>query len=315
MPPGILVIVFKGIGDVILTTPLLRALKKGLPGCRLYFLTGRSSLKILRHNPNLSGVFCREDSPFKAIRAAGIDISLDFMRSSASGFYSLFSGASKRLAFHFSGGRLFYNLMPKKKPGAFYTVQDRLELLEALGVAPDGIEPDVSFAPENAARAEAFLAASGTAPDAFTVTLDITSPREHRRWPAELFARLADRLAKERKAKVIFLSGPGEQDYVKAALAAAREGHLLCPGFDLLDLAALQKRSRLHVGTSSGPMHVAVSQGTPTFTIYAPENSPASWSPPAPIHGWVQGGLAELPFDTVWEKLSAHLRSLPGGAA
>ncbi|PJA13566.1 MAG: hypothetical protein COX65_06875, partial [Elusimicrobia bacterium CG_4_10_14_0_2_um_filter_56_8] len=58
MGPGILIIVFKGIGDVLLTTPLIRALKKGLPESRLYFLTRRPSLGILENNPNLSGVFC-----------------------------------------------------------------------------------------------------------------------------------------------------------------------------------------------------------------------------------------------------------------
>ena len=311
--PGILVIVFKGIGDVILTTPLLRALKKGVKGSRLYFLTKKPSRRVLELNPNLDGVFYREDSPLGAIRRAGIDISIDFMRSSVSGFYSLFSGADKRLAFRYAGGRLFYNLMPEKKEGLGYTVLDRLQFLENLGAAPDGTQPDLFFRPENAAKAGAFLAAAAVAPGAFTVTLDITSPRSHRRWAPELFARLADRLARGFAARVIFLWGPGELDYVKAAMSAAQEKHLLCPDFDLLDLAALQKRASLHVGLSSGPMHVAVSQGTPTFTVYAPQNSPVSWSPPGPAHAWVQGALDELPFEAVWEKLSAHVQSLQGG--
>ncbi|PIU19362.1 MAG: hypothetical protein COT18_07875 [Elusimicrobia bacterium CG08_land_8_20_14_0_20_59_10] len=312
MPPAILVIVFKGIGDVLLTTPLLRALKKKMPGSRLYFLTRKPSLKILRHNPNLTGVFCREDSPLKAIRAAGVDITMDFMRSSVSGCYSLCSGASKRLAFHYTGGRLFYNLMPEKRPGG-YTVLDRLQLAEPLGVAPDGPEPDLFFAPENAARAEAFLSANGAGATGLTVTFDITSPREYRRAPAALFAALADRLLREFGARVIFLSGPGELAYVSQALAAAKEKHLLAPDFDLLDLAALQARCALHVGTSSAPMHIAVSQKLPTFTIYAPEDSPLSWSPPGPRHGWVQGALQDLPFETVWDKLGSHVRSLQGG--
>lgn len=313
MSQGILLIVFKGIGDVILTTPLLRALKKDMPDARLYFLTKRPSRKILEHNPNLTGVFFREDSPLAAIRAANIDISMDFMRSSVSGFYSLFSGADKRLAFHYTGGHLFYNVMPVKRDSACYTVLDRMELAEPLGVAPDGVQPDLFYALENDAKAGGFLIKNEVSPDAFTVTFDITSPREHRRWPAELFAQLADRLAKKFKAKVIFISGPGELDYVKTALAAAKEQHLLCADFDLLDLAALQKRARLHVGTSSAPMHIAVSQKTPTFTIYAPENSPLNWSPPVPAHDWIQGTLAGLPLEMVWGKLSLHIEALRRG--
>lgn len=310
MGPGILVIVFKGIGDVILTTPLLRALKKGVKDCRLYFLTKKRSRGILELNPHLDGIFYREDSPLGAIRRAGIDISMDFMRSSVSGFYSLFSGADKRLAFRFAGGRIFYNLMPERKEGLGYTVQYRLQFLEHLGVPPDGIQPDFFFRPENAARARAFLKANSVAPEIFTVTFDITSPREHRRWPPGLFARLADHIARTFSARVIFLWGPGELDYVKAALAAAKEHHLLCPDFNLLDLAALENRASLHVGLSSGPMHVAVSQATPTFTIYAPQDSPLSWSPPGPGHAWIQGDLAELSFEAVWEKLAGHIKTL-----
>lgn len=312
MGPGILIIVYKGIGDVLLTTPLLRALKKGLPDSRLYFLTRRPSLKILRNNPRLSGVFCREDKPLSAIRAAGIDISLDFMRSTSSGFYALFSGAKKRLAFAHPTGRLFHNVLPVKKENRGYTVFDRLELLEPLGIPHDGPQPELSFGPENAARAEAFLSGEGIRPGELTVTLDITSPREHRRWARENFVRLADRLSSDFGTRVVFLWGPGELDYVKEAMASAKGRHSLCPDFDLLDLAALMKRSGLHAGTSSAPMHIAVSQGLPTFTVYAPQNFPASWSPPGPLHSWAQGELSTLPFETVWERLSAHIKAVRG---
>lgn len=307
MGPGILVIVYKGIGDVVLTTPLLRALKKGVPGCRVYFLTRRPSRKVLEGNPRLDGVFYREDKPLLAIRRAGIDISIDFMRSASSGFYSLFSGAKKRLAFSFRGGRLFYNVMPAKREGGGYTVLDRLELLEAIGVAPDGTEPELAFGPENARKAEELAAQAGGRP---LITFDITSPREHRRWDPANFARLADFMDSEFGARCVFLWGPGELEYVKAAMAAASRPHILCPDFDLLDLAALQKRSALHVGLSSAPMHIAVSQGTPTFTLYAPQNSPVSWSPAEAEHGWVQKDLAELSLDEAWEKLSAHAGKL-----
>jgi ADP-heptose:LPS heptosyltransferase len=310
MGPGILIIVYKGIGDVLLTTPVLRALKKAMPDSRLYFLTRYPSLKVLKNNPRLDGVFCREDSPLSAIRAARIDIALDFMRSTSSGFYALFSGARKRLAFNYRGGRLFYNILPDKRPGAGYTAFDRLQLIEALGVPHDGPEMELSFGQENSARAEAFLAGAGVKPGEFLVTLDITSPREHRRWAPENFTRLADNLAAEFGARTVFLWGPGELDYVKAAVEAAAGKHLICPDFDLLDLAALIKRASLHAGTSSGPMHLAVSQGAPTFTVYAPQNSPLSWSPPGPRHAWAQGDLAALTFDEVWSRLRAHVLAL-----
>ncbi|MCM2268432.1 MAG: hypothetical protein NDI60_11755, partial [Elusimicrobiales bacterium] len=275
-------------------------------------LTRRPSRGILERNPRLDGVFYREDKPLAAIRRAGIDITLDFMRSTSSGLYALFSGAGKRLAFHFPAGRLFHNVLPRKKDTRNYTVLDRLELLEPLGIPPAGVEPEFSFLPRNEARTETFLAGAGVKPGELLVTFDITSPREHRRWAPANFAALADRLAAAYGARVVFLWGPGELDYVKAALAAAGEKHLLCPDFDLPDLAALLKKASLHVGTSSAPMHIAVSQGTPTFTLYAPQNAPWSWTPPGPRHCWAQGDLGALTLDEVWAKLSAHMETLKG---
>ena len=295
---------------MLLTTPLLRALKTALPDSRLYFLTRRPSRKVLENNPHLAGVFYREDGPLRAIRAAGIDMTFDYMRSTSSGFYALFSGAKKRLAFNFGAGRLWHNILPEKREGAGYTVFDRLQLLEPLGIPQAGPELELSFGPANAAKAEAFLAAAGVKPGELLATFDITSPREHRRWAPENFVGLADRLAREFGARCVFLWGPGERDYVKTSLAFAAKPHLLCPDFDLLDLAALQKRAALHVGTSSAPMHLAVSQGTPTFTVYAPQNSPQSWGPPGPKHAWAQGDLASLPFETVWGRLKAHAEAL-----
>lgn len=308
--PGILIIVYKGIGDVLLTTPLLRAVKKSLPDSRLYFLTRRASRKVLENNPRLSGIFFQEDRPLRAIRAAGIDIAIDFMRSTSSGFYALFSGARRRAAFNFRGARLFYNILPQKRPDNGYTVFDRLQILEPLGIPHDGPEMELAVPEANARNASAFLSGAGIKPGDFTVTLDVTSPRAHRRWHPRNFARLADFLSGEFGAKVVFLWGPGELDYVKEAMAAASGKHFLSPDFDLPDLAALFGRSSLHVGTSSAPMHLAVSQGLPTFTVYAPQNSPQSWSPPGPRHGWIQGDLDKLSFEEASARLKAHILGL-----
>lgn len=319
MPGGrrFLITVFKGIGDVILSTPLVRAIKKDDPDNEVYFFTRKASRPVLRHNPAVSGVIVRGDGPaaarnsLAAIRKAAPDAALDFMLSSTSGLFTLLSGARERAAFRRPLGFLFYNVMPEFEERG-YAVNNRYELLEALGVKPDGIRPDVLFTPENKARAKAFLSAKGLDPAKDTlITFDITSPRNYRMWPAASFVKLADMLADRTGARIIFLSGPGEKDYVAAALASAGRPHYAAPDLDLLDLAALSGMCSLHVGTSSAPMHIAVSQGTPTFTIYGPLTGPESWSPPSPEHAWAQGDLEKLTPEEVFEKASRHLASLP----
>ena len=306
----ILIIVFKAIGDVLLTTPLIRALKKHYPNCEISFLTKRASEKILKFNPNVSEVLIREDGVQSRIAFKKFDITIDFMLSLTSGYYTLLSKAKKRLAFYRPLGFLFYNILPRHQHKG-YTVYDRLQILESLAVKDDGISLDLNFNESHKKTAADFLHKNNLLPEKdFIITLDATSPREHRQWPMEKFAGLADMLAEKFNAKVIFLWGGNELDYVKKTLSHSKKQHILSDKFDLLELAALIKKSRLHIGTTSAPMHIATSQNIPTFTIYGQKNGPKNWSPPGKIHGYAQGNLDTLTIKDVFEKLENHIGTL-----
>ena len=126
----------------------------------------------------------------------------------------------------------------------------------------------------------------------------------------EKFAGLADVLSEKFNAQIIFLWGARELEYVKQALSCSKKKHILSDKFDLLELAAFIKKSRLHIGTTSAPMHIATSQNIPTFTIYGQKNGPKNWSPPEKTHGYIQGNLDALTVESVFEKLSSHIKSL-----
>ncbi len=309
-PLKILIIVFKGIGDVLLTTPLIRALKKHYPDCEISFLTKRASVKILKLNPNVSEILTREEDAQSRIAFKKFDITIDFMLSLTSGYYTLLSKAKKRLAFYRPLGFLFYNILPHHQHKG-YTVYDRLQILEPLGIKQDGISLDLNFDANHEKTASDFLHKNNLKKEKdFIITLDCTSPREHRQWPMEKFAGLADLLNEKLNAKIIFLWGGNELEYVKEALSYSRKGHILSDKFDLLELAALIKKSRLHIGTTSAPMHIATSQNTPTFTIYGQKNGPQNWSPPGKNHGYAQGNLDKLTIRDVFKKLECHIKTL-----
>ncbi|MBI4655448.1 MAG: glycosyltransferase family 9 protein [Elusimicrobia bacterium] len=306
----ILIIVFKGIGDVLLTTPLVRAIKKNRVDVEIYFFTKKRCEKALKYNPYLSGILIRGETAFWEIRRRKFDLVIDYMLSSVSGLYARFSGAQKRLAFWRPHGFLFYNLMPRfKKKG--YTIYDRLQLLDPLGINYDGISIDLKYGSENAAKVSSFFEKNGLDPGKdFIVTFHLTSSTPERRWSGPKFAELADLLSAEHRAKVIFLRGPGEFSYVENVMALCRKNHIITPDFDILDLAALMHNSGLHVGGTSGPMHIAVSQNTPTFTIYNHIESPQSWGPPDKIHQYIQGDLNKLSAIHVFEELEKHVTNV-----
>lgn len=296
-----------------MTTPLVRAIKKNMAGSKVFFLTGMASEKVLRHNPYLDGIVIPGPGIVENLKKYKFDISMDFMNSAVSGYYSLLSGAKKRIAFYRPWGFWCYNVMPKNSGGG-YTVLDRLKMLEALNIKDDGIGLDMKFTASDEAGVKKFLIANNISADDFLVTFDITNRREHRQWAKEKFGELADILAGEFRAKIVFLWGPGELEYVKTAVAGCRYRHILCDNFDILELAALIKKCKLHVGTSSAPGHIAISQNTPSFIIYGMNTDSANWTPPnSTEHGFIQGHLANLSAGEVFLKIREFIKQLGQG--
>jgi len=105
------------------------------------------------------------------------------------------------------------------------------------------------------------------------------------------------------------LAGPGEFEYVVEASSLCSRQHIICDDFDILDLTALLKNCRLHVGTSSAPMHIAVSQDIPTFTVYSERTNPVNWTPVnSDKHSYIQGNFLTLSAFQVFEKIQQFLK-------
>ena len=78
----------------------------------------------------------------------------------------------------------------------------------------------------------------------------------------------------------------------------------------LMELAAMISRSRLHIGTSSAPMHIAVAFDVPTFTVYSPHTNPVSWGPDSDKHRFIQGELDKLEARDIWNKIDDFVSEL-----
>lgn len=87
-------------------------------------------------------------------------------------------------------------------------------------------------------------------------------------WPAARFGQLASRIETELRVPVFFAIGPGETNLLSEADCSPAP--LRTFPTNLVELAALCRRSRLMVAGDTGPMHLAVSQGTPVVAILGP---------------------------------------------
>ena len=299
----ILVIQLRQIGDVLLTTPAVRALREQYPDSTIWYLTETGPSKILQGNPHIDRIVTRQRKASLAddlkllwtLRQERFDLLIDFFSNGRSAWMSFVTGARHRVAVRHAGRAFWYTFTPNIQTGRGYAPEDKLALLRAIGIQGE-LTPPVLTSPDAAKNyIDAFFKARGldTPPAAAQspiVTIDPTSRRQARRWLPERYAQLADELLERYQARCIFLWGPGEQEMIESLVKQAKRPHILACQTDLMQAAALIARSDLHIGNCSAPRHIAVAVGTPSLIVMGP-TSAANWTYPSPQHKAMRGNV------------------------
>ncbi len=294
-PQRILLTQLRRIGDVLMTTPAVRQVREAFPQAHLTFLTEAPSDQIYRHSPRVDEVLAvRPHGGLVArlglmarLRARRFDAVVDFFSNPGSAQLTRISGAPLRIGYAFRGRRWAYTHPVAPPTGLTYAAADKLLLLEPLGIAPRPTQgpgaallPELFLAEQERRFARETLAALGVADGDLLVALCPTSRQPYKVWPARHFARLADGLIERHGAKVLMISGPGEEPFVDAVRRAmARRALPSIAPPSLLEMAALLERCRLFVGNDGGPRHFAVAVGTPTVAVFG-RPFPEHWTPP-----------------------------------
>ena len=295
----ILLIQFRMIGDVLLNTPLVRALRQHYPQSHIAYCTEPVPAGVLKGNPMIDEIILhprpstlREEWRFiRLIRRRGFDVVIDAMGNPRSALLSLMSGARHRIAFARWPRSLCYNMLVEHRHELDeYTVEKRLRLLQPLGIHASDLSTVVTYSSKERKSVDVFLEGNGVKADDLLICIDPTSHVYTRQWPAKFFSELVGLLDTKLGARVCLLWGPGEREYVEEIAASARTRPLLNPPWELAHIAALLDRADLFVGCDSAPGHIAVSQQTPTVTVFGAQNS-ANWRPADPRHRVVKKGL------------------------
>ena len=288
MTERILCIQLRRIGDVLMTTPAVRALRRAYPRAHIAFLTEAPADQVYRHSPHVdevivwprkAGVGERLKAAW-ALRRRRFDAVLDFFGNPTSAQITRLTGAPTRVGFDFPGRRRAYTHRIRTPEGRRFAAYHKTLLLQPLGAEPDGLLPEIHYGEHEHAYAQRQAAELGIVPGDFVVALSPVSRQPYKVWPAQRFAAVADALAERYGAKILLFWGPGEEDMVDAVRAAMT--HSALPGYPvptLLEMAALLQRCDVYVGNDNGPRHFAVAVGTPTVAVFGRPH-PENWTPP-----------------------------------
>jgi heptosyltransferase-2 len=280
---SILVIQTAFVGDVVLTTPLLRALKTSAPAVRLTVVTTPAGANLLEGSPFVDAriAYRKKGSgsgPLRLVRVLGalgareFDVAVAAQRSFRSGILAVASRARLRIGFAKAGGAWAYT---RRVPweGMRHAVHRYLALARPLGLDPAAADPHPQLDPPEEARrrADALLREAGLDASGPLLAVAPGSVWGTKRWTPEGYGALL--ASSERRLGLRpFLVGSGDERPLCEAIAA-RSGRVvpdLAGRSDLSVLAALLARAAALVTNDSGPGHIASAVGTPVVSIFGP---------------------------------------------
>ncbi|HKC57747.1 MAG TPA: glycosyltransferase family 9 protein [Vicinamibacterales bacterium] len=289
----ILLVRLRLIGDVALTTPLLRAITRRYPGARLTYLVEPAAVPVVRGNPNLSQIVVapkrrglarmRDDiSIARRLRREHFDVAIDLHGGPRAAWFTWASGAPMRIGYAITGRAWMYTHVigrtPDEAPRA--SVANQWDLLAPLDIGPPDPARDpleMVEDPQAAASVDRRLQ-DARITGAPIVVVHVSAGNPFRRWPRESFEALVVALARrDPSRRIILTSGPSDASAAKAIADGARAtlGPLAAAvpdigEFDLAELRALVGRAAVYIGGDSGPLHIAGTTTTPIVALLGP---------------------------------------------
>ena len=293
-PRNILAIKLRYLGDVLLATPTLHALKTAYPTARLSVLVNRGTDAVLRANPDVDeiipldrGSILQQTRFLWEIRRRRFDTVVDLTDGDRAAFLTRISGARVRIGFNAEErwtGRCYTSVVRPDAGG--HRIERDLSALVPLGAASRDRVPRLWLTPEDETKVEQLAEQLGLARDRSWVVIQPGARYWFKAWPPERFAELADRLNDLFGCQILVGGSPEEEPLTRSVVERAKSPLLALAGrSDVRTLAALLKRSALFVGNDTGAMHIAAAVGTPVVGLFGPSN-PAEWGP--------RGGPAEV---------------------
>jgi heptosyltransferase-3 len=297
---NILIIKLRHLGDVLITTPALSALKGAYPDARITMVVNAGTEVMVMGNPDLEEVIPLERDTdqgkgsglqrnlnlIKRLRIKQFDLSIDFTMGDRGAFLSFLVGAPQRLGFGPKKAkqwwwRLAYTrTVPQPKPNR-HVVESHLDAVRLLGIGPG--KPGLRFFwdEKEQARVGALLREKGLAERQPYLVVHPTSRWMFKTWKGEGYARVIDAVQQDLGLPVVLTGGPEEKEKaaIQEILSQCRTRPLdFSDRLSLKELGAAIAGARCFLGVDSAPMHMAAAVGTPALALFGPSGD-IMWGP------------------------------------
>lgn len=285
----ILVTRLQYLGDVILTLPLVDAVRRRFPDAEVDYLCRPPSSDLLDGDPRFARVFALHPqsgaaesvSLIRSLRSRRYDAVIDLYGNPRSAWLTRFTGAKTRIGGDRRGRRFLYTTPVTVAPEVRSALEHHLRYAEPLDVPCDAGKPALVSSPEEVEAARDLLDRRGVEtrrPDRPRIGVHPGGKWEVKRWPASSFARLAGILRDTWDADVVVFTGPGEARFTDRVAGETGDGVTVLPEMNVRSVAAVLSLLDGMVVSDGGIMHLSVAVGTPTVGLFG-SAEPDIWFP------------------------------------
>jgi ADP-heptose:LPS heptosyltransferase len=296
----VLVVRLDNLGDVLVTTPAIHAIRQSLPHASITLLASRVGAQVGALNPDIDDVIVysapwmdpwrelpldpdREQRLIAEIREREFDAAVifsSFRQSPLPAAYLCYlAGIPLRLAASIDGPGSLLTTRHKHPERMMHEVERGLDLVGAVGMSTT--DDRLVLAPPPAATAHIAHLTTGNGP---LVVVHPGCSMPARTYPWELYAEVVSRLVQQLHTRIVLTGADHERPMVNALLNRLPPGARLsveaaAGTLDFPAFCGLIQAADLTITNNTGPMHMSAALGTPVIALFALTNPPEQWGP------------------------------------
>ncbi len=254
------------LGDLILTSPLIKSVKRTFPESEIFLLVRKGLKGVFEGFPYVDGIIERKDKGIlkasRKLKGMGFDLAISPHRSHRTSLTLFLSGIGERVGFDTAGFSFLYTRRVNYRP--VHEVERNLDLLRAVSENPV-IDGEVELPMDGELYRETLRKFSLT--EKSYITLSPGSVWATKRWLPEYFAEVGRHFLR-RGLEVVILGSEADRDVCSSVSERLKGGINLCGKTDLKELMAVIKGAKLSIVNDSAPAHIATAFRTPVVSIF-----------------------------------------------
>ena len=310
----ILIIRTDRIGDLLLSTPAIKAVRDAYPNAHIAVMVRPYVEDIVDGNPYIDEVILCDKYAYRGLfkdirivrrltelfmnlvpvislawRLSGktFDLAIVLHPTNRSNLIPFLAGIPERVGYDRKLGFLLTKrLKDTKHLGEKHEIDYNFDVLRAVGIVSKERTLYMPVKAEYERVIDRFMALNDLGSKDVIVAVHPGASCPSKRWPAYRFGRVADELIDKHNVKIVIIGGPSDVKTVKEVeTGMLRSPIILSEEHSIGEVAALLRKCKLLISNDSGPVHIAVAVGTPVVSIFGrldPGLSPQRWGPVGP---------------------------------